>query len=264
MEPNEAREIMAENGVEEGAEFHMCDETLDDPTENVLATITIKSTENYRGELHKVNYELERDGETFEFSETVTKIAGFFEIGSWQPIGGDGDNCEERTDAEKADEEPELLTDGGRVSDNRGYSLEDYPNQPDGEERIVGLNEWGAWAYEPGQTQLRNYKREDGPGKKPLEETYEAEETVEGNALVERIVGLDEITPYGYQLIHEHGGTDDCINALLRAGLSPGQAWGFYGVEIRGNSRNSWASECGYSDHSAVSEAVRKAKRKLP
>jgi len=54
------------------------------------------------------------------------------------------------------------------------------------------------------------------------------------------------------------------INSLLQRGLSPGQAWAFYGVEIRGNSRNSWAKRCGYSDHSAVSEAVRKANRKLP
>ena len=54
------------------------------------------------------------------------------------------------------------------------------------------------------------------------------------------------------------------INNLVREGLSPGQAWHYYGVEVRGNSRNSWAKRCGYSDHSAVSESVRKAKRKLP
>lgn len=53
------------------------------------------------------------------------------------------------------------------------------------------------------------------------------------------------------------------VNSLIRRGLSPGQAWGYYGVEIRGNSRNQWASRCGYSDHSVVSEAVRKAKDKL-
>ena len=54
------------------------------------------------------------------------------------------------------------------------------------------------------------------------------------------------------------------INSLLKRGLSPGQAWAFYGVEIRGNSRNLWSSRCGYADHSTVSEALRKAKRKLP
>ena len=53
------------------------------------------------------------------------------------------------------------------------------------------------------------------------------------------------------------------VNNLCKRGLSPGQAWAYYGVEIRGNSRNSWAKRCGYNDHSAVSEAVRKAKKKL-
>jgi len=53
------------------------------------------------------------------------------------------------------------------------------------------------------------------------------------------------------------------VNALQRRGLSPGQAWSYYGVIIRGNSRNAWASHCGYSDHSAVSEAVRKAQKKI-
>jgi hypothetical protein len=53
------------------------------------------------------------------------------------------------------------------------------------------------------------------------------------------------------------------INGLLRRGLSPGQAWAYYGVEVCGHSRNKWASRCGYSDHSAVSEPLRKAERKL-
>lgn len=53
------------------------------------------------------------------------------------------------------------------------------------------------------------------------------------------------------------------VNNLMARGLSPGQAWAHYGVVIRGSSRNSWAERCGYSDHSAVSEAVRKAKDKL-
>ena len=54
------------------------------------------------------------------------------------------------------------------------------------------------------------------------------------------------------------------INRYINEGLSPRQAWAYYGVEIRDNSRNRWAKRCGYSDHSAVSEAVRKAKKKLP
>lgn len=53
------------------------------------------------------------------------------------------------------------------------------------------------------------------------------------------------------------------INGLLSRGLSPGQAWGWYGVKIRGNSRNMWAHRCGYSDHSSVSEPIRKAEDKL-
>lgn len=53
------------------------------------------------------------------------------------------------------------------------------------------------------------------------------------------------------------------INSLCERGLSPGQAWAYYGVEIRGHSRNQWARRMGYDDHSTVSEAVRKAKQKL-
>lgn len=53
------------------------------------------------------------------------------------------------------------------------------------------------------------------------------------------------------------------VNSLMKRGLSPGQAWAYYGVKIRGTSRNKWAQRCGYSDHSSVSEAVRKAKAKL-
>lgn len=53
------------------------------------------------------------------------------------------------------------------------------------------------------------------------------------------------------------------VNSLMARGLSPGQSWAYYGVIIRGTSRNKWAQRCGYSDHSAVSEAVRKAQKKL-
>lgn len=53
------------------------------------------------------------------------------------------------------------------------------------------------------------------------------------------------------------------VNSLLRRGCSPGQAWAYYGVEIRGNSRNAWSKRCGYSDHSAISEPLRKAEEKL-
>jgi len=73
-----------------------------------------------------------------------------------------------------------------------------------------------------------------------------------------RVVHLPDEGESGQELV------DAVINSLLRRDLSPGQAWAYYGVEIRGESRNKWAARCGYSDHSAVSEAVRKAKSKLP
>jgi len=60
-----------------------------------------------------------------------------------------------------------------------------------------------------------------------------------------------------------HQFVEAVVNNLCKRGLSPGQAWAYYGVEIRDNSRNQWAKRCGYNDHSAVSEAVRKANRKL-
>lgn len=78
---------------------------------------------------------------------------------------------------------------------------------------------------------------------------------------------------WGYEypiVVRKAGGFGDgqmyveaVMNSLLRRGLSPGQAWAYYGTEIRGNSNNSWATRCGYSDHSAVSEPLRKAKSKL-
>ena len=56
---------------------------------------------------------------------------------------------------------------------------------------------------------------------------------------------------------------ESLINYLISEGLTPGQAWSYYAVEIRGFSRNSWAKRRGYSDHSTVSQAVRKAKEKI-
>jgi len=72
-----------------------------------------------------------------------------------------------------------------------------------------------------------------------------------------RVVRLPKDGGSGQQFV------EAIINSLMRRDLSPGQAWAYYGVEIRGHSRNQWATRCGYSDHSAVSEAVRKAKAKL-
>lgn len=53
------------------------------------------------------------------------------------------------------------------------------------------------------------------------------------------------------------------INALLRDGLSPGQAWAYYGTEIVGETQSRWADRTG-RDQSTVSESAREAARKLP
>lgn len=52
------------------------------------------------------------------------------------------------------------------------------------------------------------------------------------------------------------------IETLREEDLTPGQAWAAYGVHVAGHSRNAWATRCGYSDHSAVSEPLRKAEER--
>jgi len=54
------------------------------------------------------------------------------------------------------------------------------------------------------------------------------------------------------------------VNGLQERGLSPGQAWAYYGVEIRGESMNRWGKRKGDHDHKNVSDALAKAKQKLP
>jgi len=54
------------------------------------------------------------------------------------------------------------------------------------------------------------------------------------------------------------------VNGLQRRGLAPGQAWAYYGVELRGESRNRWGARKGDHDHKNVSEALEKARVKLP
>jgi len=78
---------------------------------------------------------------------------------------------------------------------------------------------------------------------------------------------------WGYEypmVVRKAGGLGDgqqyveaVVNSLISRGLTPGQAWAYYGTELRDNSNNRWASRCGYADHSTVSESVRKAKQKL-
>lgn len=54
------------------------------------------------------------------------------------------------------------------------------------------------------------------------------------------------------------------VNGLQARGLSPGQAWAYFGVEIRSNSMNNWGIRKGDHDHKNVSDALEKAKQKLP
>lgn len=83
-------------------------------------------------------------------------------------------------------------------------------------------------------------------------------------ALEEDGYGLtDEAAQVLTEAPEDVGPTESLINDLLQKALSPGQAWAYYGVKVRGYSRNEWAKRCGYSDHSAVSEALRKAEAKL-
>lgn len=53
------------------------------------------------------------------------------------------------------------------------------------------------------------------------------------------------------------------VNSLISRGLTPREAWAVWGVDIRGNSANSWAARCGYDSHSGISNARRNAHEKL-
>jgi len=52
------------------------------------------------------------------------------------------------------------------------------------------------------------------------------------------------------------------INSLQSEGLSPGQAWAFYGVEIKGQSQSAWARRQG-REQQQISKAIKSAKSKL-
>ena len=56
---------------------------------------------------------------------------------------------------------------------------------------------------------------------------------------------------------------EDLVNGLQERGCSPGQAWAYYGCDIRGNSQSAWARRCGYADHSSVAHALEKARKKI-
>ena len=54
------------------------------------------------------------------------------------------------------------------------------------------------------------------------------------------------------------------VNGLQKRGLSPGQAWAYYGVHIRGNSQRSWGLRKGDFDNKNVSDALTQAREKVP
>lgn len=53
------------------------------------------------------------------------------------------------------------------------------------------------------------------------------------------------------------------INGLQTRGLTAGQAWAYYGVEIRGKSQSAWARRCS-RDQSQIAKALKKARQKIP
>lgn len=53
------------------------------------------------------------------------------------------------------------------------------------------------------------------------------------------------------------------VDGLLRRGLQAGEAWAYYGVELRGHSSREWAERCGREDHVAVADAVETAGDRL-
>lgn len=56
---------------------------------------------------------------------------------------------------------------------------------------------------------------------------------------------------------------ESIISGLQKSGLSPAEAWAYYGVEIRGNSQSSWARRAG-KDQSTINRSLKRAKKKLP
>ena len=53
------------------------------------------------------------------------------------------------------------------------------------------------------------------------------------------------------------------INGLIDRGLSAGQAWAYYGCEIKGESQSAWARRQG-RDQSQISKALKQARKELP
>lgn len=55
---------------------------------------------------------------------------------------------------------------------------------------------------------------------------------------------------------------EDTINELLTRGLSPAEAWNYYGVEMQDISQTEWGERTG-REQSTISKSLTRAKQKL-
>lgn len=267
MKIDKAREIVAEHGVEEGDTFRYGKGSMDDG-----AVYEVTEFEKSGAGIREVHYELRVDGESGTGFDGVDSFASMLRDGWLTPVE-DADDEESSADDDGAEvegedseaEECELVADGGVTVDDDQNTLDDYPDKADVNEHLVGLDEWGAWYYDSVMERLHNYKLQRGPEGAVLEETDGACENLSGTPLADRLRELDVLTEKGYAVAFEHAqATEYVVNMLQRNGLTPAQAWAYYGVKLLGNSRNAWAREMGHADHSAVAQAVRKAEEKIP
>lgn len=53
------------------------------------------------------------------------------------------------------------------------------------------------------------------------------------------------------------------VDGLLRSGVPPGEAWAYYGVEVRGHTVDEWAERGGFDDRVTVADAVETARDRL-
>lgn len=60
--------------------------------------------------------------------------------------------------------------DSGLFEDRTGHTIEDYPGEVEGA-YLLGIDESGAWYYNPVNQSVKNYQLEGGQGDRPLELT---------------------------------------------------------------------------------------------
>lgn len=203
--------------------------------EEISAIVVGETTDgNLRLKLHK-----DRTGEKTWFceSEEVKEVIG--EVEDKENLRQMGrysvQNAIESAEEDDEDTETEVVTDGG-------VEVEETESTETVEELVDDLKEWADEEDHEGSPESFGYGKETAFRKAARE--------IEGRLLEN-----------GSAMMAED--VEAIINRLIEAGLSPGQAWSYYGVEVRGHSRNEWSKKCGYSNHSAVSEPLRKANDKL-